>query len=105
MIPTEKIQWFWEQCGFWRCGGNWMRPNDIIYGTGLPPIDLNSLFKYAVPKVVDIIAKQLRLQWWHAYQVLFERWHWNIINQATDPTLALFWTLYSIKEARNERAE
>ena len=63
MNPTdEQIKKFWERCGFWQytiwhgfmgltSHKEWIDPKGDIYGDNLPPIDLNNLFKYAVPKL------------------------------------------------------
>lgn len=106
--PTqEQIKEFWEWCGFaydekdrgstW-VGGKWK------YGTGyswteLPPIDLNTLFRWATPKVIPLLKgsdheffgwKRL-LDNWLPYLVLGE-----------DPALALFWVLWQVKEGEEE---
>jgi len=62
-INQQELQEFWEWCGFYR----WNSPNDYIARNwwhnpdpnnndshSLPPIDLNSLFRYAVPKVDNV---------------------------------------------------
>jgi len=68
-IPSsEQRQWFWEQCGFrietevkyGRSVHYWIYPHkhtsDLLFGTkrtsSAPSIDLNNLFKYAVPKLI-----------------------------------------------------
>jgi len=67
MQPTkEQIQWFWEQCGWewfevtqkWSqlASSHWSGPNNE-YTLALPPIDLNNLFKYAVPVLLEKIGK------------------------------------------------
>jgi len=60
MNPTrEQIQWVWEKCGFTevpKYGGSdyseilWRSPIGS-HSESLPLIDLNNLFKYAVPKL------------------------------------------------------
>ena len=60
---TDKEQWFWEQCGLRHC---WMSTKDAhghdciqCENCGLfepsiqcrPIVDLNNLFKYAVPRL------------------------------------------------------
>lgn len=69
--PTqEQIKEFWEWCGFthnigskmWNYGKYketnawWVAPNGKKY-VDLPLIDPNSLFKYAVPKLVEKLGK------------------------------------------------
>ncbi len=75
MKPSDKqVQWLWEQCGFklkedWKRKGyhyertvkcpNWIYPDNPYWEYGeshLPRIDLNSLFKYAVPKLENRIG-------------------------------------------------
>ena len=69
MISEERIKKFWEWCGFeykplrCQCRGcsasAWIMPTDKKlkdgrkpeYRCGLPDLDLNSLFKWAIPKV------------------------------------------------------
>ncbi len=66
--PTdEQVKEFWEKCGFkWvnkptyfhgymmhggvQKDGYWKYPKEAGKNSHLPPIDLNNLFKYAVPK-------------------------------------------------------
>ncbi|KKN09105.1 hypothetical protein LCGC14_1050160, partial [marine sediment metagenome] len=61
-----------------------------------PPIDLNNLFKYAVPKLVDIEGR-------HRTTLILENWALEVVYKG-DPALALFWAIYPIlKEANNEK--
>ena len=63
MNPTkEQIQWFWEQCGFkldddgdfrW-----WYLPDGSHLSLDEDPLlDINNLFKYAVPKLIEKIGR------------------------------------------------
>jgi len=64
MKPTkEQIKKFWEWCGFYQervkevydIGYSTMwRNNKGYWHSALPPIDLNNLFKYAVPKLIEL---------------------------------------------------
>ncbi|MCK5019570.1 MAG: hypothetical protein KAS32_21105 [Candidatus Peribacteraceae bacterium] len=104
---TGKEQWFWEQCGFhqetdnrkgyhWELGfryHDWLTPNgETSHGSNfglkgqLPPIDLNSLFKYAVP----LLEKKLGYK--EAYKLLI-RWTTEIM-EGKDPADSLFEILY-----------
>ena len=50
----EQIKQFWEWCGFWTETGqlwHFPEPEGHRFLFNLPKIDLNNLFKYAVPKV------------------------------------------------------
>ena len=114
--PTAKqIQWLWEQCGFKqvsRFGGSlsqateylWLYPEDKHY-KDLPPIDLNNLFKYAVPKLLggdrylfitfDVTSNDAG---WVACEIStlkgekLTRVKWEAFDK--DPALALFWAIY-----------
>lgn len=63
--PTEaQIKEFWEWCGLTRIKRGWKFPDgDALIDCGNPPIDLNNLFKYAVPKLFTwSIGKNWELQ-------------------------------------------
>ncbi len=123
--PTkEQIKEFWERYGFrlfndddhkivrqysaWWIG-KWCLPlgkgKYEYFKDGLPPIDLNNLFKYAVPKLIDNYGGILLV----LPQRDIKSWECKILNtprdEATfgygeDPALALFRALYSVlKEA------
>jgi hypothetical protein len=83
MPPTkEEIKEFWEWCGFEKiiyldtsnkpCASHWVHPMALGGGCSeLPEINLNNLFKYAVPKMASIQQFQsaeinIRYQgnWW-----------------------------------------
>ena len=108
--PTkEQIKEFWEWCGFTlRCP-----PEKDAYGRGIwnypegtygnLELDLNNLFKYAVPKLRD--NYQYELIGWNEGQ------HKAIINKLQkgwaetyttaidkDPALALFWAIWEVME-------
>ncbi len=125
--PTEaQIKELWEWCGFvqlpvgkngfhWERSmrvGNWMPPDvlpsDIFKSMPyLPPIDLNSLFAYAVPRVVGSYLVVLESYTTHnpprlEYTVMLQDDPLRIYETtAEDPALALFWAIYSvIKEVK-----
>ena len=94
-MPTEEeIKEFWEWCGiptnidtngdrFYLTEGKW---------TGLP-IDLNNLFKWAVPKVIE---EGLTISHYFDNPVT---WSVEIGMSETkdkDPALALFWAIYKV---------
>ncbi len=90
-MPTDKqIQGLWERCAdkwedfsgghrHWMFNGKWYEGTSRWVEGKLedsPPIDLNNLFKYAVPKLVTFLATQpvgcpsiLAIYRW-----IFERW-------------------------------
>lgn len=101
--PTEEqIKRFWEWCGILQGGRvfigdnpnakvyNWHYP-DGLTTLKLPKLDLNNLFKWAVPKL-------------HYVSLSFQPcWKWNYLAEADgcsfngqDPTLALFWAIREV---------
>jgi len=107
--PTEaQIKEFWERCGFkevlsrteeWRFAEFkttnhwWEAPNGGRFKE-VPPINLNNLFKYAVPKL-DIEKINLYPATKNRWGCYFDEWYQDH-NVAETPALALFW---AIKEA------
>ena len=113
--PTqEQIREFWEKFGFRFCQPVEGGAVDVLYPDGslclspskiaIPPIDLNTLFKYAVPKLFEQDV-DLKLysedEYWFCY--ILKRFTNKIIHYTIgylDPTLALFWALWQAKESR-----
>jgi len=107
--PTqEQIKEFWEWCGFRhfvetkysRSVEKWEYPKP--YGVKrdrsyLPDIDLNNLFKYAVPK----IREQLKDEYL-GFSDLMIRWMSDILD-SKDPTLALFRALDKVRRQDDSR--
>jgi len=106
MKPTEEQMKFWEWCGFekqlledlpksYRHEGNlgWKYPTDSIGVADtrkqLPDIDLNNLFKYAVPKLRRELS-QLELA------TLMLGWLKAMFEDDEDPALALFWAINKV---------
>jgi hypothetical protein len=105
--PADKqIQWFWEQCGienrFEGDTGTWYyHYPDGQCDIESPPIDLNNLFKYAVPKLELKFQYLLRSMGSDGHMARVIALHpkpftprvkaevWN-----KDPALALFWAIY-----------
>ena len=121
MKPTdEQVKEFWEWCGFkWEgddTAGFWLGSDSYTYcfpcihltpTEMLPPIDLNNLFKYAVPKL-----EYVRLCW----QPYLNKWSGSVMIRTLagvpnkdvvggveitkgidkDPALALFWAIYKV---------
>lgn len=98
MEPTqEQIEEFWEWCGLrYECydtpamphqGGAWLDTSGKLANEDepceLPPIDLNNLFKYAVPKLDQS-------RYYHALKSIFLK--------QDNPTLALFWALWEVSK-------
>jgi len=105
--PTkEQKQWFWEQCGLI----SFTDDIGVVYEYERklhkepPPIDLNNLFKYAVPKLdvynhggffFNLVADGER------WVCRIDRKREATINSfyhldgyGEDPALALFWAIY-----------
>jgi len=98
--PTEaQIKKFWERYGvkaepfvtdtYGEFGGR-------VTGEKYPPIDLNNLFKYAVPKVISVDLKT-----WSCEPFATQATVFNIKAITSewdkDPALALFWALWEVK--------
>lgn len=125
--PTKaKVKDFWELCGFtleeisslksdepyfvlhepdgeqwdYWIGSSW--DTEIPVWKLYPPIDLNNLFEYAVPKLIKVlIANNKKLTIWGARKRVFELWiESNILEK--DPALALFWACYKAMKGRDE---
>jgi len=115
--PTkEQIKAFWEWCGikerFESDTGTWYyhypnRVNDIE----LPPVDLNNLFKYAVPKFQDM-GNPVTLEAYE-HKGYLARVYKDCFTQRPDgsyepflepigeckdddPALALFWAIWEV---------
>ena len=108
--PTNKQKKeFWLKHGWHLSEGEnylgnkiivWVRDGDKE-GSGCtytPPIDLNNLFKYAVPKYIEEIRTEVTANYTgNAYARLFERWGKQLFyNDWEDPALALFWAIYHL---------
>ena len=98
MKPTKEQQ-FWERCGLRlinlpdRGGEQWVDAEGrLIYLDKHLPIDLNNLFKYAVPKLeggIDIAFSKFEDTGW------FVRLENQVMTTKDEtPALALFWAIY-----------
>lgn len=109
--PTEEqIQIFWEWCGFyqdatkeWDGDGyyvhtGWYSPNKKEC-CGLPDIDLNNLFKYAVPKLSMYELNSYNNDGIHSAWISLELDGWHKCATSQDPALALFWAIYGVIES------
>lgn len=117
MKPTdEQIKEFWEWCGFVDTFEGdtgayyWTAPNDGGYGVDLPPIDLNNLFRWAVPKLQDkgymvelyaFECKDFRVRIYNVTYSAPESWRDPIVEvKNEDPALSLFWAIYEVINAK-----
>ncbi|KKN12666.1 hypothetical protein LCGC14_1014160 [marine sediment metagenome] len=125
--PTkEQIKWFWEQC-LHECVHDWdktllegIKPDcydcvcnkcgmKFTFATGrffawgheydFPPIDLNNLFKYAVPKLYYIEIKVARFHLYQSVMVQLEYKSEPTCSQDKDPAPALFCAISKAFEA------
>ncbi len=91
----------------------WYKPNykkatsELVSFRVVPKIDLNNLFKYAVPKYIDGIKAGVSANYiGNAYARLFERWQKELfLTDWEDPALALFWVLDKVREDSNGTAK
>jgi len=105
MEPTqEQIKEFWEWCGFQKKkgAGYWQPSTYLTLTLDLPPIDLNNLFKYAVPKLGSPVMLSTYLDETEAIlPALFvdeeDIFSLPISVKDKDPALALFWALWEVK--------
>ena len=112
----EQIKEFWEWCGFkyvrvddipwhkkpedyltnyWYANNHWVYP-DGSKNKDAPPIDLNNLFKYAVPKLHN------DYKIWLTYFPEFDTYNAQIGDSSIslkDPALALFWAIWEVIHA------
>ncbi len=110
--PTsEQVRWFWEKCGFQfievlvakvsdtGTRGYWLCPDDSSRLEILPSVDLNNLFKYAVPRLDKPISlyKMTRVEFWTAKVGA------SIQIRDNNPALALFWAIWEViqREKKN----
>jgi len=133
-ITENQIKEFWEWCGFKYQGfipsfGNipeqkeaWRYPDGSMcflsaYGTatGLPDINLDNLFKYAVSNVmesnqnfIDIQVRRYIAPGYDDFLISYtcEIWSDNgqgsVIKQADTPALALFWAILEVIKSETE---
>lgn len=106
MNPSEaELERLWRWCGFKALDEPdalglqlWQYPKERRQSFSLPSLDLNSLFRYAVPQV-QAVRSPIRLNWWRG------RSWWQADIGATievrdeDPALALFRAIQAVIEA------
>jgi hypothetical protein len=93
----EQIKKFWEWCG--------LRP-DILLDKSLPPIDLNNLFKWAVPKLHELGDKEwietIEFTWFGTVRCTLYPFDLpEIYVNDEDPALALFWAIWKVLDERS----
>lgn len=114
MQPTdEQIRKFWEWCGFDYVGGytiEWIAPDTTLTFDALPAIDLNNVFKWAVPKLFtwslgkgwklcsDTEIRATGEVEAHVQLASFNNPEFLGDASNKDPALALFWAIWKVIE-------
>ncbi len=104
--PAEKQQAFWKACGFTQVKGRyyaWVFPDKTI--ASLPPIDLNSLFRWAVPTQDYVTLYFQGNNATEKYKASIFGWRSEITYSAQDPTEALANALYEALVERKGEAD
>jgi hypothetical protein len=97
--PTQEvIKEFWEWYGFEHIGGytiEWIAPDGQTCLDVLPPIDLNNLFKWAVPKVQTRYEIAIILPPGNTGRAIVRIGHNEPVDMLTLKD-ALFWAIYQV---------
>src|SRR3990167_4398603 len=111
MNPTqEQIKKFWEWCGIKQDSDRtWRDANGlgVLISTIMPPLDLNNLFKYAVPKLKRWrIANypEGAMSEFGLIRVWVTTGDWDGMVEDNDPALALFWAIWEIIENEQKQS-
>ncbi|MEE9304590.1 MAG: hypothetical protein V3U84_12510 [Thiotrichaceae bacterium] len=101
--PDFKHKGEYSRCPFG--GGNHVHLNypdgSVRFNTTgqwVPPIDLNNLFKYAVPKAIDKIMAEQECSSDLAYSILFKKWLQKLECDIPNHARTLFWAIWQVKE-------
>ncbi len=103
---NEQKKEFWGGCGltFLRAKDGtitWYDTEENFVDFGYPDIDLNNLFRYAVPQALKVIAER---GYCPPIMKLFQLWYDELVTQTGDSSnieqaaLALFRVLRQVKE-------
>ena len=102
MKPTdEQIKWFWEQCGLTVdyserhiCYYVYSRDGKELCSLGTF-LDLNNLFKYAVPKLLHWHIQRVHLNMANCFASVQRPDRFQFYDAYdNDPALALFWACF-----------
>ena len=85
---SEQVRELWGKCGLKEGTYGWMYDPAKPFNPIMPPIDLNNLFKYAIPKAREIIGP-------HELSHKLNGWIDDIIHSGIDPAESLFWLIYA----------
>jgi len=119
--PTEEqVKQFWEWCGFQYNQPIHLDVDEdhglLVWGNKSPdgllsehslPIDLNNLFKYAVPFLIssgydiDLFTED-GYYFGRVRRTSALKWHISTVGYL-DPTSALFWALWQVKEVNKNK--
>ena len=94
----EQIREFWGICGLKRGTCGWMYDPAEPLRPIFPPIDLNNLFKVAVPQAIDKIMTSQECSSDLAYAILFKKWLEKLQVDIPNYEGTLFWVLWEVKE-------
>ena len=96
MKPTElQVKELWEWCGLRKTNYWWFAPSGRHLTSTTPPITVDNLFKFAVPKARRILfenGQNIR----HSYDRLFKLWLDKWV-EGYELEEALFWALQQVK--------
>jgi hypothetical protein len=98
--PTEEqIKELWQRCGLYKSGYWWFDPNGkhLISTVNAPYININFLFKYAVPIAVVKLESRFgaEVNLIRGLELLFHRWLDNI-REGMEINDALFWAIWEV---------
>ena len=114
--PTEaQIKEFWEWCGFKETSKvryydkdktpykAWLNPDsdEDNWAYSFPPIDLNNLFEYAVPKLKYFMLSGFPLD--ETYKVVAMTETSTKRRSDNDPALSLFWAIWKVINADKDK--
>ena len=95
--PTkEQIKEFWEWCGMSKSPtGYWYYP-DYSARPDAPELDLNNLFKWAVPKLYEL-GWEYEMKGYTYHIVNLYKEERRIASKGLkDPSLTLFWAIWEL---------
>ena len=114
MKPTEEqTKRLWERCRLRKDGNFWYDPKGKQLSEELLPLDLNNLFRWAMPKLDHKYAYVLMQdsichedeEFWacEIYKSCLLSWQTGeriVTVDDKDPALALFWAIYKVMEGK-----
>ncbi len=101
MITDKEIKEFWEKLGVEEREYEMSGFSDCEVYTDYPPIDLNSLFEFAVPKVIEHYKSISFDGYYHNTIPFFEDWVMEWLENEKDPAIALFRAIQQVFKEEN----